>query len=752
MFCHFSRAVTVVTLLSALLSAGQYNKDKTDSRVTRCTLRILGFFSYQGSDWNGEYVIPAARLAVDEINKNANILPDCKLELVEADSGCDRDQGVRELVRNAVQGVPNPPVAILGAGCSSSSIPIASIAGRNNILLPQVSYASTSQSLSFIDSYPYFYRVVPSDDGFIEAARVKLMQEFNWKRYGIHNAELSGSNEVWIDHSIAALREGIRLHIPGAEEVYFLKSDQQITTDNAFEKVVSAGMRVGMLYGLNQTVIGDLLCVLYHSNLIYPHIIWMMTDIGVHHQLHSPNCTVPEMRQATQGIIYLGHQFNSTKSTVFDITNQTFQQYYDSYINESRKYADEKGENYSTNSWATFTYDSVWTLGLALHKAEKKLSRFNSSLANFSLGNYNVSKTILEEIANISFVGASGTVSFNDVHQRQFLDIAIHQVQNGALKRIGHYSPSKNSSVLGELCLDEASLLWSTDGPPLDSFPIETLLASTWAGILMYVLLTVGLIWNNFSLLINLCYQNFPSIKSSSPRLNYLMFAGNNILLLAGFGVVIKVTEEYKTVVFGTLCQSIWWLFDIGLLLVLNITLLKSWRIFRIFNSFTPGRFLSDEKFIAITIAWIIINSAYHVIFVMANSTSSVTVKVLPRESFVRQKIIYCNPSNWWGISFVPHFVMSIILCMLVFFIRKVQDKQFNDAKNIAIFYYINFLVVSICVCVSYVISPGNGTYNALTVTLILDSTGILCIVYTCQLTLFLPKMLPLFRHLYHQR
>ena len=66
---------------------------RTDGEDLRAPaqLRILGLFPYRGSSWNGEYVIPAARLARDEINNNTDILPRYKLELIEANSECSRD-------------------------------------------------------------------------------------------------------------------------------------------------------------------------------------------------------------------------------------------------------------------------------------------------------------------------------------------------------------------------------------------------------------------------------------------------------------------------------------------------------------------------------------------------------------------------------------------------------------------------------------------------------------------------------------
>ncbi len=80
-----------------------------------------------------------------------------QFEIVYADSGCDGTMGgaaAQSLVDAGVWGV-------VGAACSGASM------GANAVLsaagIPQVSYASTSPALSDAESYPGFFRVVPSD-------------------------------------------------------------------------------------------------------------------------------------------------------------------------------------------------------------------------------------------------------------------------------------------------------------------------------------------------------------------------------------------------------------------------------------------------------------------------------------------------------------------------------------------------------------------------------------------------------------
>ena len=728
----------------------------------RIPLRILGLFPYRGSAWNGEYIIPAARLARDEINNSTDILPGYKLELVEADSRCSRDPGLKTFVRNAIH-TDDPPVAVLGAGCSSSSLQIASVAGRDEIRIPQLSYGATSVFLSFKHSYPYFYRTVPTDS-FTTLAKIKLMEKFNWRRYGIHNSGVGVSNGIVTEHAITTLRVEAERHIPDSEEIYLGDSRDSLGGDyykNQLiftEDMVAARLRVGMLYGA-QTSIARFFCFLYHQKLTYPQVVWVISNqSGDWYKAATDDCSEEEMQQATHSTIHFDYQLNtSSPDDIINVTNKTFMEYYEDYISEVKKYAIEVGDynaslhNISTllNSWGTVAYDSMWTLGLALDRAEKSLNNKNLTLLDSSLGNEAVSSTILKELENVVFNGASGEIKFDREHKRA-MGIKIQQVQHGRLVAIGSYLPSHNTANLGKLFLNESALLWSVDDPPLDDFTIETFTAHQWAGILMLVFLVIGFIWNSFSLIINFRYQHFHSIKASSPPLNYMIFAGNYILLLAGIIVVVKSMKEHNIVVFTTLCRTHKWLFDLGLLLLLNTTLLKSWRIYRIFHSFSqkPSKMITDNIFLTITIVLVVLNTLYRLVFILVDTRNTVMEKLLPLEEQlqVRQRVVYCLAWDLWGVFYVPHCAIAVALCLLAFSIRKIKHKQFNDAANIAIFFYATTPVAGICLTLSFVFSPANNMYHLATPSLILDCITICCIVFMCQVTLFVPKMLPLFR------
>ncbi|XP_065905100.1 gamma-aminobutyric acid type B receptor subunit 2-like [Dysidea avara] len=735
----------------------------TEPCDNRTLLRILGLFPYRESSWDGEYVIPAARLAIDEINKNNSILPGFILELIEANSGCDRDRGVHEFVRNALHSAYKPPVAILGTGCSSSTIVIASIAGRDDVCLPQVSYGATSPVLSIISSYPYLFRTV-SDES-TSGAVISLLGKFKWKRYGI----LKVGYETWVKHSVSTLRTGIHYHINDAEEVYSASIGQSGEEGLQFidlNDIRSSNMRVGIL-AASREASRDIMCYLHRQNLAYPRIIWihLRNVCALLNRSTGPGYCKgnDEFQQAMEGSICLGYKLTTTYNTI-SVTGKTFDQYHESYVSESIKYAFERGDNYTSsllNDWATLAYDSMWVLGQALHNTEERLSQFNKSLANFYLGNSDISGTILEEIAGVSFAGASGQVIFDETHKRELPILFIQPQRPGVLNTIGLYHPPMNGSGGGNLSLNDTVLLWSVNNPPSDQFPTEIMLAQTWAGALMLLFLILGFVWNSFSMLINFHYQNFYLIKASSPVLNYIIFAGNNLLLLSGILLVISAIAEHDMVIFSILCQGKQWLFDLGLLLILNTTLLKSWRIYRIFYSFKrkPGKLVTDNAIIAASIGWVFINTTYHIVFTLVNKSNIVKKKLMPtKEDDLHRKIlVYCQPSKLISLFYIPHFVMSVTLCLLAFLIRQVYRKHFNDvkhkhfnnAKHIAIFFYATLPIVTICLALSELLSPVNDVYNLTTVSLILGCTAVYCIVFMCQLTLFVPKMLPLFRQLY---
>lgn len=117
----------------------------------------IGFLLDQTSPAISAYAsnfMAAAQIAIDDLNAIEN---GAFFELVAGDTACDGTVAGASAQTLAASGV----VGVAGAACSSASM------GANAVLaplgIPMVSYASTSPALSDADTYPHFFRVVPSD-------------------------------------------------------------------------------------------------------------------------------------------------------------------------------------------------------------------------------------------------------------------------------------------------------------------------------------------------------------------------------------------------------------------------------------------------------------------------------------------------------------------------------------------------------------------------------------------------------------
>ncbi|XP_076002182.1 extracellular calcium-sensing receptor-like [Genypterus blacodes] len=131
--------------------------------------------------------------AIDEINRNSNLLPNVTLGYslydncaklpvafragLELLSGQDRQFMIDETC------LGNPPVlGIVGDSTSTNSIAISSVLGLYRV--PMVSHFATCSCLSDRQQFPSFFRTIPSDD-FQVRAMIQILKRFGWTWVGL---------------------------------------------------------------------------------------------------------------------------------------------------------------------------------------------------------------------------------------------------------------------------------------------------------------------------------------------------------------------------------------------------------------------------------------------------------------------------------------------------------------------------------------------------------------------------------------
>ncbi|KAL3267203.1 hypothetical protein HHI36_011339 [Cryptolaemus montrouzieri] len=144
----------------------------------KTVVNILGLFELttpQGPREEGNSEVIAAKLAIDHINE-MNFLPGFSLNLLVNDTRCDPGVGVDRFFY-ALYSNKNILV-LLGSSCSNVTESLAHVVPYWNI--PQVSFGSTSPTLSDRNKFPLFFRTVAPDSSH-NNAKIQFIKSFGWE-------------------------------------------------------------------------------------------------------------------------------------------------------------------------------------------------------------------------------------------------------------------------------------------------------------------------------------------------------------------------------------------------------------------------------------------------------------------------------------------------------------------------------------------------------------------------------------------
>ncbi|XP_037631973.1 extracellular calcium-sensing receptor-like [Sebastes umbrosus] len=131
--------------------------------------------------------------AIDEINRNSNLLPNvtlgyslydnCGALFVGFSGALSLASGLEEqfILDKTCVGTP-PVLGILGDSTSTRSIAISTVLGLYR--LPMVSYFATCSCLSDRQKFPSFFRTIPSD-AFQVRAMIQILRRFGWTWAGL---------------------------------------------------------------------------------------------------------------------------------------------------------------------------------------------------------------------------------------------------------------------------------------------------------------------------------------------------------------------------------------------------------------------------------------------------------------------------------------------------------------------------------------------------------------------------------------
>ncbi|CAI8032232.1 Gamma-aminobutyric acid type B receptor subunit 2 [Geodia barretti] len=203
--------------------------------------------------------IPAVDIALEMVTQSG-ILGKYKLQYTEAlDSQCDRTQSLdmfHEAVRKRKGETFVQNIAIIGAGCSVATLPVAEICHYYN--LPMLSWSSTAAELSNRRKFRSNYRLAPSEK-LHSPGLAALIRHYQWAQVAmltqLESLFIEGQRVVkkLLPEVSIVTREFTTDRDPLAVEDFFVKSrDMRVFVLNMYvdfaKKILCEAVRRGMYY------------------------------------------------------------------------------------------------------------------------------------------------------------------------------------------------------------------------------------------------------------------------------------------------------------------------------------------------------------------------------------------------------------------------------------------------------------------------------------------------------------------------
>lgn len=726
------------------------------------TVRFLVLAPYADSvserpSWNGgPALVPAVRLAVDRINNRTDVLPGHRIELLEANSGCQLvPAALLSFVSNIFRNVTEDGniVGVIGPGCSEAATVLGSLSVRDTVSMIQVSPSATSPLLTDTTTYSNTYRTISSALQYI-GMFIHLMNINKWRWENI--AVLYDSNRLHctfnclVDEALPA-KIG---YTSGISDFYFPLSE------------IAANFRIIVLLTGPQLA-REVICLAYHSEpqVLYPLHQWVIFEMTKNQFLmnvelvyngKSYNCSEEVMARAIDGIIFSSFRLareDKDSPTDVDLTFNEYNSLYRDYLEQHQRELTGAAREYEEDAkdYAASYYDATWALAMGLNNSMHLLSEyFSLPLASYSRGQPQQTSLIEEQLRNLEFRGLLGNVSFQNSTQESSTIVDLYQCMHNECALVGFYDGM-------ELTITSDDAQFIPDSLQTQLTTIDGITA--FVSVFIVILVTI---FTAFLHIIYIWYRKEKCIKARSYELSYILFSGCYVLLIQVFIGILEYSGKQETdhsrtrnVIVGVVCNTILWMHVLGVVLILGTLTAQLWRVYRIFNHFsTKGLYISDPSLTLYVIFLFLITLIYLILWTVSDP-------LVPALSV--QEIVYNGQDDpflavrsfctckYYGFWIPPLAMFEILLIITVATLaslnRHVRRKHFGNSRAINTFVYciapMSFFPQALAFALEY-----SGVYY----TYVFWQFGCLSLVFLTSIFILLPPVWPILSGWYQKR
>lgn len=690
----------------------------------------------------GLRLLPGAHVARDEVNNKTNLLPGYHIELIEknaeACSLMSADDALFNLAKYGIDPVCRPMPAVIGLICSSHTIALSPIAGHSGVDLLQLAAANSPRFIFENSKFPHLWRFLGSADAYGDAM-VALMDQYGWKRIGVVYAAgsdfFTGMAE-YFERTVQASR--------GNKEVVFSYGISG-TRDQVINQIIQDIKKEGvtlLFLCLDSNEIAALLCRAAAEDILYPSHLWLLASAFPDLIITSKVCDSNTLERSIEGHLLLQTPINPKNHSTLLVSGNPFSTYalkYEAELNNVKLQYNESNLLVDLQ-YSSFLYDQVWAFALAVNRSLPELERRNLSIEDYTVGQSEFTAVVEEQLEKLRFQGASGYIEFDATyHGVDALIDVLNLTTGGQQVLLGTYNPQTRSNTIRFV----VNLTVYPRGEP----GVEYIVMSPVAASFLYLISVLAIVFTTIVSVLLLYLRNWPEVKSTSPYLSLFMLAGCYLLCFAAI-FHITLSGILLSSVAYTVLLNIYLILAVNgisfILLTLFIKLLRIYHIFfKVHMNFGPywkSCFLAAVIVLLSIIPNFII--ALQIGFDTPQRAERVSYVVIGTELIAMKQP---HPTTMGGsfVSFVAILIYFVIFLGCIIYLavrtRKIEENNFKDTKKVNLFVALLVFIFALAIPLSILLYSIHDQ-SAADATLI---CGVLVIAITCQLLLFLPKLLP---------
>ena len=678
--------------------------------------------------WSGgPNVLPAIEMAVEDINRNPNILQDYTLNLTHGDSGCNiTEKAGNTFVKNVFYPEGKEPVGIIGPGCSASTLRTALLAGKDEVALISAHGAATPE-LENKTRYPYVFGGFTSLKVYAQAI-AGFVKERKWTRVGM----LYDSSRVFHKtafeefNMVLANETGIDIEFASGIYPHFIPVDQ-IKAHLLKVTIVLAGPKV----------VRKILCLSYREGLRYPthqfliierHLPELVTeDVHFVYNGKNYNCPIEIMALIMEGNLLAEYKVSpldkKSPSTINETSYENFTDEYGRRIQQLK----QNNESVMESIWGTMWYDMVWAMALALNNAQ--LYEEGVNLETYGIGMKNITRKIYRQFQKLDFNGTSGRIVFSDNSTFVHRQVDVYQVND-------------DGKTVNVAVIDKSEVTERNCGNYTTSeYPTRVRCIHTAATVMVLFIVTVILIALLITHVVMVKFRHNAAVKGSSSRLQHLAYFGCYLLIIATLSLFVPKAFKLSNEVHLVFCHIMNMCFSCGYTLIIGTVCAKTWRLYRIFCHYqNPGKMLADHWLLAIILGLTLVDVIGNIVWATTDHfeiKTSMSLENTDKNDNSTMVIVIetmCTSLHriaWTSAIICYNIGILIVAVYLAILTRKVHLPQFQ-MKTVVILAYMLFLLFGLGVPLK----------------LILDNPYLwiamfLLTVLLCFFLLFLPPLLP---------